>query len=98
MKTTITFDMPGDFQASYAAEAWLRERGFSIGSSQSGAPRAIWFGDCYISKWRGLNQADKLEMHAKMTGDGRSGPVLIDLMPRATAEAIAAFNLEVAPA
>lgn len=88
----ITFDEPGTFVANYAAERWLRDRGFSIGSSQCDQPRAIWFGDCYISKWRGLNAAERRDMHAVMTGDGRNGPVHIELCAGATSEAIKAFN------
>lgn len=88
----ITFDQPGDFQAQYAAERWLRDRGFSIGSSQGDSPRAIWHGDCYISKWRGLSAADKAEMHAQMLGDGRNGPVHIELCAGATPAAIEAFG------
>lgn len=87
-----TFSNAGDFQACHTAEEWLRERGFSIGSSQGSEPRAIWHGDCCISKWRGLSAADKRDMHAKMTGDQRSGPVHIHLCPGASVDAIAAFN------
>jgi hypothetical protein len=90
--TVIEFNDPGDFEAVYAAERWLDARGFSVGSSQAGAPRAIWYGDCYISKWRGLSAEDKRGMHAQMNG-GRGGPVRITLLPAASPEARAAFAL-----
>jgi len=86
----VTFDFEGDFQSSYAAEKWLKDRGFSYGPSQAMAPTAIWFGDCSISKWRNLSAQDKREMHAVMLNQ-RNGPVNIDLMPGASDEAIAAF-------
>lgn len=92
LRTSITFDNKGDFAATHAAVDWLRERGFSIGSMQAGSPRAIWFGDCYISKWRGLSDEDKALMHAVMEGNGRDGPVTIRLRRGATPEAIAAFQ------
>jgi hypothetical protein len=89
----IEFKDEGDFAATHAAIAWLDARGFSVGSMQAGSPRAIWHGDCYISKWRGLSPQDKRGMHAKLEGDDRNGPMRITLMPGATKEARAAFVL-----
>jgi hypothetical protein len=94
MSTNIVeFKNEGDFQASHAACDWLRKRGFSVGSMKGDEPRAIWHGDCYISKWRGLNPWEKREMHARMEGDARNGPVRIILLPAATDAARAAFAL-----
>lgn len=98
MKTTVEFTDTGDFKACRAAEAWLDARGFSVGFMQSNEPRAIWHGDCYISKWRGLSAADKREMHASMTGDQRNGPVRITLHEAASPEAREAFNRVEVPA
>jgi hypothetical protein len=98
MSDTVEFNNAGDFQACYAAEAWLKARGFSVGSSQGGEPRAIWHGDCYISKWRGLSAADKREMHASMTGNQRNGPVRVTLHASASPEAREAFNRTEIPA
>lgn len=92
--SAVTFTDPDDFAAAHAADKWLRDRGFSCGSMQGYEPRAIWFGECYISKWRGLNAADKREMHAKMTGDQRNGPVTISLCRGATNDAKVAFASE----
>ena len=84
--------VPGsDFGAQYAAEAWLRERGFSLGPSQVDGPQAIWHGDCYVSKWRNLSAAEKREVHAIMDG-ARGGMVRITLRAHAPAEAVAAFS------
>lgn len=91
--SVVEFKDQGDFAATYAAEDWLRARGFSVGSMQRSASRAIWHGNCYVSKWRGLSAKDIREMHARMDGDGRNGPVRITLLPAASAEARAAFAL-----
>lgn len=61
--------IPGDdFGASYAAEKWLKARGFSFGPSSVDGPQAIWFGDCSISKWRNLSASEKRDAHATMDG------------------------------
>lgn len=93
MSTTVTFDQKGTFQAKYAADDWLRLRGFSVGPSSVDGPCAIWHGDCVISKWRNLSAQEKREVHAIMEGELREGPVTIRLMPGATDEARAAFAL-----
>lgn len=80
-----------DFGAQRAAEAWLRARGFSYGPSQCDGPQAIWYGDCYISKWRNLSAKEKRDANATMDG-ARAGVVRITLRANAPAEAIAAFN------
>ena len=78
MRTNITFTVPGAFQSSYAAEAWLRERGFSFGPSQADGPQAVWYGDCHISKWRNLSRKERAECIAGVggaaagCGDGRA--------------------------
>lgn len=89
----ITFNNPGTFSAARAAEKWLADRGFSIGSSQV-APslRAIWYGDCSISKWRNLSAKERASCHAIMEGDERDGPVTIRLTKAASVEAIEAFQ------
>lgn len=88
----IEFNDKGDFAASHAAVDWLHEHGFSVGSMQAGSPRAIWYGDCYISKWRGLSPQEKRGMHARLEGEERNGPVRITLLSGASAEARAAFE------
>lgn len=97
MNNTVEFT-GDDFESTYKAVGWLKERGFSVGSMQGDAPRAIWHGDCYISKWRGLSAKEKREMHASMTGDPRSGPVRITLHAAASAEAREAFERQDPPA
>lgn len=89
----VEFKNEGTFEAMRAAEAWLAARGFSVGPSQVCAPRAIWHGDCWISKWRNLSAKEKSQAHALMDGDCRNGPVTITLRAVASAEAQAAFAL-----
>lgn len=96
MSDTIEFNNAGTFAASRAAEDWLRDRGFSCGPSQVDGPRAIWFGDCCISKWRNLSAAEKRDAHATMDGEGREGPIRITLRKSAPADARAAFSAEAA--
>lgn len=87
------FPADGAFGSHYAACDWLRARGFSFGSSQAGAPIAVWHGDCIISKWRNLSNEEKRSAHAIMEGQ-RDGPTRITLRNHAPAEAVAAFNQE----
>lgn len=71
----------GDFRASDAAERFLRERGYSVGPMQCGAPRGILKGDFGIGKWRNLNKQERAELDGVMEGDFRDGPVHVRLFP-----------------
>lgn len=53
------FKADGDFGAFYAAEKWVRENGYSVGSMERDRPIGLAKGDYYISKWRNLGE-DKL--------------------------------------
>lgn len=88
----ITFAQVGDFAACHAAEAALKAHGFAIGPTQRGAPRAIMFGDYAVSKWSNLNQNERRETHATMTGNFRDGPVILRLLPAAPDAACVAFE------
>jgi len=78
----LTFNQPpssdDDFIAMRAAERWLSENGYSVGSSQRGSPRGIKRGQWLIAKWRGLSIADRSDLDGVMTG-GRGGPVTIEI-------------------
>lgn len=87
----MIFTQPGDFAACRAAEAWLTRRGFSVGHMQAHHPRGILLGDYNIQKWRNLSAADRLALHALMTGDMRNGPVYLELLPNAPPNVCAAF-------
>jgi len=93
-----TFTGEDDFQASYAAADWLEARGFSVASSQRGAPRGILFGDFIIAKWRNLSAREKADLHGVMTGDGRRGPITVTLYAHAPEAAQAAWQDEGADA
>jgi hypothetical protein len=69
----------GDFCAMYAAEAWCRDHGISVGRNQRGAPRGLLIGDFDIQKWRNLRPEERTALHGRMTGNMRDGPVVISL-------------------
>jgi hypothetical protein len=63
---------PGDDFAAYnAACKWLQDMGYSVGRMQRGAPTAAWIGDCDISKWRNLSEAERDTMDAMIHDMGR---------------------------
>lgn len=73
------FNAIGDFAACREAEAWLRERGFSVGRMQGPAPRGILRGDVDIQKWRNLSAGERRALDGRMTGNMRNGPVCIEI-------------------
>lgn len=91
----VTERFAGDreFAAYYAACCWCDERGIAHGSMQAHAPIGLLVGDYAIAKWRNLNAQERRALDGTMTGDFRSGPVLV----RVRAAALPAQN-EGAPA
>lgn len=87
-----TFNQPGDFDATNAAEEFLRLAGFSVGSMQRGDPRGIMFGDCDISKWRNLRETERQSLHGQMLGRGRTGPIIVEIFENAPQEAKQSFH------
>ena len=76
----IEFNQTGTFQAMYAAEAWCRENGISVGQSCATGPTGLLFGKFdWIAKWRNLAPKERAELHGTMSGDFREGPVVISL-------------------
>lgn len=76
----IEFNQIGTFQALYAAEAWCRENGISVGQSCATGPTGLLFGKFdWIAKWRNLTPKERAELHGTMSGDFREGPVAIFL-------------------
>lgn len=76
----IMFENDGrDFGALYQAETWLKENGFSKGRMERDAPIGIYKGEADIGKWSTLTPDERKELHGKMTGDFRSGLVVITL-------------------
>ena len=78
-----TFKAHGNFEAFYAAEKWLRENGYSVGSMERDAPIGIAKGDCYISKWRNLGNDKTLLDGVIVEGDKRDGDVTIIIFDEA---------------
>ncbi|MEQ8395020.1 hypothetical protein [Thalassobaculum sp.] len=77
VSAVIVFDDEGDFAAVRAAEAYCRERGWSVGRMQARSPRGvICRPNIDIQKWRNLRPNDRAALDAVMVGD-RQGPVEI---------------------
>jgi len=64
MAQEINFEANGDFGASRAAEKWLKENGYSVGSMQRGHPRGILKGDWDVAKWLGNEMKRYMEKSA----------------------------------
>lgn len=80
----IQFNQTGTFQAMYAAEAWCRENGISVGQCCATGPTGLLFGKFdWIAKWRNLTQEEKAGLHGTMSGNLRNGPVVIWLKDEA---------------
>ncbi len=80
----IEFNQAGTFQAMYAAEAWCRKNGISVGQSSATGPSGLLFGKFdWIAKWRNLTLKERAELHGTMSGDFRQGPVVITLKDEA---------------
>lgn len=86
MTDHIVFDNPGTFQAKYAAEDFARSCGFSVGSGQAHAPTGLMYGDYLVAKWKNMSAAQRRALHATITGDGREGPVTLNIHTPCPAE------------
>lgn len=76
----IIFNQQGTFQALYAAKAWCKNNGISVGQSSAMCPSGLLFGDYgWIAKWKNLTPAERSELDGEMDGDFREGPVIITL-------------------
>lgn len=80
----IEFNQSGTFMAMFAAEAWCRENGISVGQSCAQGPTGLLFGDYgWIAKWRNLTAMERADLHGTMSGNFREGPVVIALKEKA---------------
>ena len=73
------FEGKEDWEATRKAEEWLKEEGYSFGTMQAGAPRAIKKGDYFINKWRNLSSEEKRDIDGTMEGNERYGPVTVKI-------------------
>lgn len=85
------------FSALRAAEAWLKDRGFSYGPQQGRAPIGILLGFCTIAKWFKLDAEEKNDLHGQIVckaGNFRSGPVTAYIRRDAPHDVVEAFNTD----
>lgn len=76
---TKTFSNEGTFQALYAAQDWLKENGYSYGSTCREMPIGILKGDWAIAKWKNLTKKEIADLDGQLQGDKREGPITITL-------------------
>lgn len=71
-----TFSVSGTFESLYAAQAFLREKGYSAGSLARDLPVGLKKGDYLISKWYNLDKEHILDLDGVMvSNDFREGSV-----------------------
>lgn len=96
MKKTVAtkaFAGTADFQALFAAEAFLKSIGASCGQNQRGEPTGILFGEFHISKWRNMNVAERAALHGVIdAGDHRAGPVVVRFFDTTPRDCLAKLN------
>lgn len=69
-----------DFSAVGAAEKWLKEKGFSLGTMCSPEPSAIVHGNTYVPKWKHLSHEDQAELDGvAIATNWRTGDVTVHL-------------------
>lgn len=89
--TKITFNQVGTFSALYTAQAWLRDNGYSYGSSCVGMPIGILKGVWSIVKWRNLTGKEREQLDGQLISeDFREGPIILHLKDLATDDEIKA--------
>ncbi|MBA6068357.1 hypothetical protein [Pseudomonas mosselii] len=76
---TKTFDQEGTFQALYAAQNWLRENGYSYGSTCRDQPIGVMKGEWDIAKWRNLSRQDIAGLDGVLFGSPCNGPIELKL-------------------
>jgi hypothetical protein len=94
----VTFYHQGDFAAFNACEAWLKERGFSVGPLQGNSPIGVLLGEgISIGKWKNLSGEDLNDLHAKImpasiSASMKGGPVKVILRSTVHSEVASAFR------
>lgn len=76
---TKTFASEETFKALYLAQDWLRENGYSYGSTCRDQPIGILKGDWVIAKWRNLTAKEVAGLDGVLAGSPRHGPVEVRL-------------------
>ena len=83
VKEKKEFKVDGTFQSMYAAQGWLKEKGYDYGSSCAMMPTAVMKGDYYSydlpHKWKNFTATQKNNVDGVVTGDMRDGIVYVYL-------------------
>lgn len=83
VKESKRFEVPGTFESMYAAQAWLKEKGYDYGSNSAGGPTAVMKGRYWDydlpQKMKNFTEREKNLVHGIMTGNLREGPVIVHL-------------------
>ncbi|WP_208787097.1 hypothetical protein [Yersinia canariae] len=80
MSFQLLFEQKGDFQAWYACQAWLNDRGYSYGQTSARAPGAgVLKGDFCIAKMHNLTKREISQLDGIVDGNFRDGPVCLRL-------------------
>ena len=77
------FKVEQTFYSMYAAQNYLRQKGYDYGSTCAMMPTAVMKGDYYSynlpHKWKNFTNSQKRHVHGVITGDMREGPVFVYL-------------------
>lgn len=69
----------GTFEALYACRRWLRDNGYSYGSTSATGPMPVLKGDWSIAKWHNLTKSERRALDGYVDGDFREGPLTLRL-------------------
>lgn len=67
------------FEALHKAQKWCNDNGYSFGPTCVCSPQAIKKGNWNIAKWRNLTPSERKNIDGTITGDGRNGPIKVDI-------------------
>lgn len=74
----IIFENKGTFEAYYAAEHWVSEKRYEMGSSSIDGPIGITKGPYNMPyKWRNMTMRQRKSVDGIIVGELREGPVVI---------------------
>jgi len=78
-----TFKVAGTFESMYAAHAWVKQKGYSEGSTCYPLPTAVMKGNYYDyglpHKMKNFTKQQKQLVHGIIDGDFRDGPLTVTL-------------------
>lgn len=82
-EAVVTFDRPGDFASVRAAEEWLREARFAVGTMQRSRPRGLMLDpedEWDIWRWGTMTEDERYRLDGYLVfpdGDSRYGRAVI---------------------